>query len=171
MHLCPRLRGHAKFNLHNFIAGFCRQQQETGMFSRTKSWDLIHALALCVCVCVSPSGCDHRCLLCQAPGRCQQCQAPFAVLQGQCVRRCGRNYFLDAASRHCKRKRRFCKTRASRAVMLLIHFREDSLQQICIIWLRVIQTMEPKTSGSRATVAIVSADGWWGRAPAITAAK
>uniref|UniRef100_H3DH31 Fraser extracellular matrix complex subunit 1 n=1 Tax=Tetraodon nigroviridis TaxID=99883 RepID=H3DH31_TETNG len=47
-------------------------------------------------------GCDDHCEVCQGPGRCQQCQAPYAVLQGQCVRRCGRNYFLDVTSRHCK---------------------------------------------------------------------
>lgn len=130
-------------------------------------------VSVCVCVSVSLSGCDDHCVVCQGPGRCQQCQAPYAVLQGHCVRRCGRNYFLDATSRHCKRKSRFTKLLGSRALFkVLIQFEEDLLQQICIIWLRVIQTaaaMEPKMSVSRATVVIVSADGRSGQTPVIAA--
>lgn len=127
----------------------------------------------CVCGCVSPSGCDDHCVACQGPGRCLECQAPYAVLQGQCVRRCGRNYFLDAASRHCKRKSQFGKLEASGALFkVLIQSGEDLLQQICIIWLSVIQTAaatEPKMSVSRVTVVIASADGRSGQTPVIAA--
>ncbi|XP_037832589.1 extracellular matrix protein FRAS1 isoform X2 [Kryptolebias marmoratus] len=45
--------------------------------------------------------CDEHCLTCQGPGRCLDCQPPRAVLQGQCVLECGRNYFLDASSKVC----------------------------------------------------------------------
>ncbi|KAM6930976.1 extracellular matrix organizing protein FRAS1 [Xenentodon cancila] len=47
-------------------------------------------------------GCDDRCLECQGPGRCLACQPPYAALQGQCVTECGRNFFLDAATKTCK---------------------------------------------------------------------
>ncbi|TMS03411.1 Extracellular matrix protein FRAS1 [Larimichthys crocea] len=47
-------------------------------------------------------GCDDHCMECNGPGQCQQCQTPYATLQGQCVLECGRNYFLDASSQVCK---------------------------------------------------------------------
>ncbi|KAA8592453.1 hypothetical protein FQN60_017908, partial [Etheostoma spectabile] len=47
-------------------------------------------------------GCDDHCVECRGPGQCQQCQPPYATLQGQCVLECGRNYFLDATSQVCK---------------------------------------------------------------------
>ncbi|XP_013870055.1 extracellular matrix organizing protein FRAS1 [Austrofundulus limnaeus] len=45
--------------------------------------------------------CDDHCVTCQGPGRCLDCRSPYSVLQGQCVLRCGRNYFLEA-SKVCK---------------------------------------------------------------------
>ncbi|XP_051278840.1 extracellular matrix protein FRAS1 isoform X2 [Dicentrarchus labrax] len=47
-------------------------------------------------------GCDDHCVECRGPGQCQQCQPPYATLQGQCVLECGRNYFLDSSSQVCK---------------------------------------------------------------------
>ncbi|XP_061586644.1 extracellular matrix protein FRAS1 isoform X2 [Cololabis saira] len=47
-------------------------------------------------------GCDDHCVDCRGPGRCLECQPPHAALQGQCVTECGRNYFLDAATKTCK---------------------------------------------------------------------
>ncbi|TKS77877.1 Extracellular matrix protein FRAS1 [Collichthys lucidus] len=47
-------------------------------------------------------GCDDHCMECNGPGQCQQCQPPYATLQGQCVLECGRNYFLDVSSQVCK---------------------------------------------------------------------
>ncbi|XP_030272850.1 extracellular matrix organizing protein FRAS1 isoform X1 [Sparus aurata] len=46
--------------------------------------------------------CDDHCAECRGPGQCQQCQPPYATLQGQCMLECGRNYFLDASSQVCK---------------------------------------------------------------------
>ncbi|XP_034027090.1 extracellular matrix protein FRAS1 [Thalassophryne amazonica] len=46
--------------------------------------------------------CDDHCLDCQSPGQCRQCQPPYAILQGQCVLTCSRNYFLDVTSQLCK---------------------------------------------------------------------
>ncbi|XP_036955362.1 extracellular matrix protein FRAS1 isoform X2 [Acanthopagrus latus] len=46
--------------------------------------------------------CDDHCAECRGPGQCQQCQPPYATLQGQCVLECGRNYFLDASSQVCQ---------------------------------------------------------------------
>ncbi|XP_008299754.1 extracellular matrix protein FRAS1-like [Stegastes partitus] len=45
--------------------------------------------------------CDDHCTECAGPGRCRECQPPYATLQGQCVLECGRNHFLD--SNVCKR--------------------------------------------------------------------
>ncbi|XP_028271092.1 extracellular matrix organizing protein FRAS1 isoform X9 [Parambassis ranga] len=47
-------------------------------------------------------GCDEHCVQCGGPGRCQECQPPYAVLQGQCVLECGRHHFMDASSNVCK---------------------------------------------------------------------
>uniref|UniRef100_A0A3Q1CIX6 VWFC domain-containing protein n=1 Tax=Amphiprion ocellaris TaxID=80972 RepID=A0A3Q1CIX6_AMPOC len=46
--------------------------------------------------------CDDHCMECGGPGQCQECQPPYATLQGQCVLECGRNHFLDASSKVCK---------------------------------------------------------------------
>ncbi|XP_068615370.1 extracellular matrix organizing protein FRAS1-like, partial [Brachionichthys hirsutus] len=46
--------------------------------------------------------CDDDCMKCWGPGQCQQCQPPYATLQGHCVLKCGRNYFLDKSSQVCK---------------------------------------------------------------------
>ncbi|XP_069025425.1 extracellular matrix organizing protein FRAS1 isoform X2 [Embiotoca jacksoni] len=51
-------------------------------------------------------GCDDRCLQCEGPGRCRECQPPYASLHGHCVLECGRNYFLDSHSKVCK----FCSS-------------------------------------------------------------
>ncbi|CAM4540352.1 unnamed protein product [Leuciscus chuanchicus] len=45
--------------------------------------------------------CDEHCDHCQTHGRCQRCQLPYAVLNGQCVRECGKRYFLDDSTRQC----------------------------------------------------------------------
>ncbi|XP_042580368.1 extracellular matrix organizing protein FRAS1-like [Cyprinus carpio] len=45
--------------------------------------------------------CDEHCEQCQVHDRCQHCQLPYAVLNGQCVLECGKRYFLDASTRQC----------------------------------------------------------------------
>ncbi|XP_032434237.1 extracellular matrix organizing protein FRAS1 isoform X1 [Xiphophorus hellerii] len=47
-------------------------------------------------------GCDNHCVKCNSPGKCLECQPPYATLQGQCVLQCGRNYYLDSSSQVCK---------------------------------------------------------------------
>lgn len=47
------------------------------------------------------TGCDEHCEQCQAQGRCQQCQLPYAVLNGLCVLECGKHHFLDDSTRQC----------------------------------------------------------------------
>ncbi|KAM9823010.1 extracellular matrix organizing protein FRAS1 [Syngnathus typhle] len=47
-------------------------------------------------------GCDDNCEECSGPGRCLRCRPPHVTLRGQCVLRCGRNYFLDAATHSCQ---------------------------------------------------------------------
>uniref|UniRef100_A0A8P4K7M3 Fraser extracellular matrix complex subunit 1 n=1 Tax=Dicentrarchus labrax TaxID=13489 RepID=A0A8P4K7M3_DICLA len=58
--------------------------------------------------------CDDHCVECRGPGQCQQCQPPYATLQGQCVLECGRNYFLDSSSQVCK-----CKLRLDHSFFFL----------------------------------------------------
>ncbi|TRY85660.1 hypothetical protein DNTS_020362 [Danionella cerebrum] len=45
--------------------------------------------------------CDEHCEQCQARGLCQQCQLPYASLNGQCVLECGKHFFLDDLTRQC----------------------------------------------------------------------
>ncbi|KAG7481357.1 hypothetical protein MATL_G00065830 [Megalops atlanticus] len=45
--------------------------------------------------------CDAHCGECQGPGRCRRCQAPFALLRGQCVQDCGQRHFLDVSTQQC----------------------------------------------------------------------
>ncbi|KAM9446229.1 extracellular matrix organizing protein FRAS1 [Clarias gariepinus] len=45
--------------------------------------------------------CDDHCKKCQGPGRCLQCQPPYASLNGQCVLNCGIRYILDRATQKC----------------------------------------------------------------------
>ncbi|XP_073695623.1 extracellular matrix organizing protein FRAS1 [Garra rufa] len=45
--------------------------------------------------------CDEHCEQCQVHGRCQRCQLPYAVLNGQCVLECGKRYFLEDSTRQC----------------------------------------------------------------------
>lgn len=142
----------------------------TGASKVYSSWNLIQAAGICV----RPSGCDDHCTACEGPGRCQQCQPPYAVLRGQCVRRCGRKFFLDAASQHCKRKswlrKRSCQVPEP---YWRCRFSLSRIDCSRFVWLSVIQAaaaMEPKMSARRGKVVIFSADGRSGQAPVIAVA-
>ncbi|KAJ8339232.1 hypothetical protein SKAU_G00360180 [Synaphobranchus kaupii] len=45
--------------------------------------------------------CDVHCVVCQGPGLCLTCERPSALLQGLCVRECGRRFFLDTSLQQC----------------------------------------------------------------------
>lgn len=145
-------------------------EQETWKCIRIKSWNLTQTEGFSVC----PSGCDDHCMVCEGPGRCQQCQPPYTVLLGQCVRRCGRNFFLDAASQHCKRKSwlRKCSCQVSEHYWRC-WFSLSRIDCSRFVWLSVIQAaavMKPKMSARRGAVVIVSGDGRSGQAPVIAVA-
>lgn len=46
-------------------------------------------------------GCDSYCLQCQGPHECTRCEAPFLLLEAQCVQECGKGNFADHSNRRC----------------------------------------------------------------------
>lgn len=59
---------------------------------------------LCMCF----SGCDQHCLECHQPNECSLCEAPFFLLDTQCVYKCGKGYYTDHAQQKCMGKRSEC---------------------------------------------------------------
>ncbi|XP_051540724.1 extracellular matrix organizing protein FRAS1-like [Myxocyprinus asiaticus] len=45
--------------------------------------------------------CEEHCEQCHAHDQCQQCQLPYATLNGHCVLECGKHHFLDDSTRQC----------------------------------------------------------------------
>lgn len=46
-------------------------------------------------------GCDQHCLQCHQANECSLCEAPFFLLDTQCVYKCGKGYYADHAQRKC----------------------------------------------------------------------
>uniref|UniRef100_A0A8C6YA37 VWFC domain-containing protein n=1 Tax=Naja naja TaxID=35670 RepID=A0A8C6YA37_NAJNA len=44
---------------------------------------------------------DDHCLQCDGPGKCVRCQAPFLLLESQCVLSCGKRYYGDHGGQIC----------------------------------------------------------------------
>ncbi|XP_013929733.1 PREDICTED: extracellular matrix protein FRAS1-like, partial [Thamnophis sirtalis] len=44
---------------------------------------------------------DDNCLQCDGPGKCVRCQAPFLLLDSQCVLSCGKRYYGDHGGQIC----------------------------------------------------------------------
>uniref|UniRef100_A0A8C9EKS7 Calx-beta domain-containing protein n=1 Tax=Pavo cristatus TaxID=9049 RepID=A0A8C9EKS7_PAVCR len=45
--------------------------------------------------------CDQHCLQCHQPNECSLCEAPFFLLDTQCIYKCGKGYYADHAQRKC----------------------------------------------------------------------
>ncbi|XP_053559271.1 LOW QUALITY PROTEIN: extracellular matrix organizing protein FRAS1 [Bombina bombina] len=45
--------------------------------------------------------CEEHCLACSGPSECSQCEVPFYLLNGQCVRECGTQYQVSHYDRKC----------------------------------------------------------------------
>ncbi|XP_019470099.1 extracellular matrix protein FRAS1-like isoform X1 [Meleagris gallopavo] len=45
--------------------------------------------------------CDQHCLQCHQPNECSLCEAPFFLLDTQCVYKCRKGYYADHAQRKC----------------------------------------------------------------------
>ncbi|KAM4809143.1 extracellular matrix organizing protein FRAS1 [Rhinophrynus dorsalis] len=45
--------------------------------------------------------CGEHCLLCSGPTQCSQCEAPFYLLDGQCVSECGKQNLISHSERKC----------------------------------------------------------------------
>ncbi|XP_029456255.1 extracellular matrix protein FRAS1 isoform X2 [Rhinatrema bivittatum] len=45
--------------------------------------------------------CEDRCVQCNGPNECTECEDPFYLLGGGCVSECGKQYYADRAQRKC----------------------------------------------------------------------